>query len=212
MKHWEFTGEEKTVLGATLKRIRATSKFTLAFGIAIEAGENGGWIEKEENLSENAWVSGDAMVLDNARVYDNAWVSDNAWVFGNAQVSGNARVFNDVQVSGNARVGGNARAGGHHMLVLGNAHVCGKAHYLQIGPAGSRNDYTTFMRDKKGVIYVSCGCFFGSIMEFREKVRETHGNNKHAKVYLAAADLAELQIDTTPIEDELELPKEEENA
>lgn len=38
-----------------------------------------------------------------------------------------------------------------------------------------------------------------------KKSKKTHGDNKHAQVYLAAANLAELQIDTTPIEDE---PKE----
>ena len=164
MKRWEFTGEEKTVLGVVLKRIRATVEFTLKCGIKVKAGENGGWIEKEENLSGNAWVSGDA------RVYGNACVSGNARVYGNARVSG-------------------------------DACVSGDAHYFQIGPAGSRNDYTTFMRDKQGIIYVSCGCFYGTINEFREKVKRTHGDNKHAKVYLAAADLAELQIDTTPIDE-----------
>ena len=116
-------------------------------------------------------------------------LSDNAWVFDNACVSGDARVFGDAWVSGDARV-------------FGDARVSGNAHYFQIGPAGSRNDYTTFTRDKAGTIYVSCGCFYGTIDAFREKVKQTHGDNKHAKVYLAAADLAELQIDTTPKEDD----------
>ena len=181
MKRWEFNGEEKNVFGITLKQIRATDRFTLKCGITIEAGENGGWIEGEKNLSDNAWVSDNARVYGDAQVFGNAWVSDNAQVFGNARVSGNARVF-------------------------GNARVSGDAHYFQIGPAGSRNDYTTFTRNKAGTIFVSCGCFYGTIDEFRERVKKTHGDNKHAKVYLTAADLAELQIDTIPIEDE---PKEE---
>ena len=48
----------------------------------VEAGELGGYIEKEENLSENgdAWVSGDAMV------YGDAWVYGNARVYGDAEV------------------------------------------------------------------------------------------------------------------------------
>jgi len=28
---------------------------------------------------------------------------------------------------------------------------------------------------------VSCGCFLGTIAEFRAKVTDTHGNNKHTK-------------------------------
>lgn len=50
MKKYEFTGETKTVNSLfrtiTYRRIRAK----VAFGI-VEAGEVGGWIEKEENLS-----------------------------------------------------------------------------------------------------------------------------------------------------------------
>ena len=200
------------MLGVVLKRIHATVEFTLKCGIKVKAGENGGWIEKEENLSGNAWVSGDARVYGNACVSGNARVSGNACVYGNACVSGNARMYDDAWVSGDACVSGHARmyddacvSGNARVYgnarVSGDACVSGDAHYFQIGPAGSRNDYTTFMRDKQGIIYVSCGCFYGTINEFREKVKRTHGDNKHAKVYLAAADLAELQIDTTPIDE-----------
>ena len=47
------------------------------------AGELGGWIEKEENLSHkgNAWVSENAVVRGNAMVRKNAVVSENAEVF-----------------------------------------------------------------------------------------------------------------------------------
>ena len=95
----------------------------------------------------------------------------------------------DAWVFGNARV-------------FGDAQVFGNAHYLLIGRIGSRAEFTTFTRDKAGTIYVSCGCFYGTLVEFRAKVQRTHGDNKHGRVYQAAADLAELQIDTTPIEDE----------
>ena len=81
--NWEFTGETKIYFGITLKRIRAACDFTLKCGIKIHKGELGGWLEKESNLSGDAWVSG------NARVYGNAWVSDNARVSGNARVEGN---------------------------------------------------------------------------------------------------------------------------
>ena len=72
MKKYEFTGEVKRWLGRTLHQIRAL----VAFG-NVEAGEVGGWIEKEENLSQDG----------------NAWVYGNAWVCGNARVCGDARVF-----------------------------------------------------------------------------------------------------------------------
>lgn len=87
----------------------------------------------------------------------------------------------------------------------GNAWVSGNAHYMTIGPIGSRDDDITFTRDKSGNIYTKIGCFFGLISDFRAKVQETHGDNQHAKAYLLAADLAEIRIDTTPIEDESEV-------
>ena len=59
MKKYEFTGEVKLWLGRTLHQIRAT----VSFG-SVRAGDVGGWIEKEENLSQNgdAWVYGNAKV------------------------------------------------------------------------------------------------------------------------------------------------------
>ena len=76
-RKYEFTGETKTELGVTLRRIVAVSEFA---GVAV--GDVGGWIESDKNLAQsgNAWVSG------NARVYGDAWVSGNARVYGDARV------------------------------------------------------------------------------------------------------------------------------
>ena len=101
-KQWEFTGETKIRFGITLKRIRAAVGFRLKCGIVISKGELGGWIEKEANLSDSAWVSGDARVSGTAEVSGNALVcgdalvSDSAWVYGNARVSGNAEVKSSI--------------------------------------------------------------------------------------------------------------------
>ena len=79
-KKYEFTTEEKN----GLKRIKAIRSFG-----NVLAGELGGFIEKNENLSHsgNAWVSDNASVFGDASVFGNAWVSDNASVFGNAWLS-----------------------------------------------------------------------------------------------------------------------------
>ena len=53
---------------------------------------------------------------------------------------------------------------------------------------------TTFFRCKDSTIKVKCGCFTGTVAEFLEKVEETHGDNKHAKAYRLAAELAVAQI------------------
>lgn len=142
MKKYELTEETRIEKGVTLHRIRAVKDFTLVDGTTVHAGDLGGWIEKETNLSHDS----------------SAWVSGEAWV------SGQARVFD-------------------------------QAHYLCVGPVGSRNGFTTFFRTENLEIYVSCGCFLGDINAFRGKVKETHGDSKHAKVHLMLADLAEAQID-----------------
>lgn len=75
MKKYELTSKTLQYKGCTLHRIKALKDFG-----SIKAGELGGWVEKEENLSQygNAWVYGDARVLGNAEVYDDARVCGDA--------------------------------------------------------------------------------------------------------------------------------------
>lgn len=89
---------------------------------------------------------------------------------------------------GKAWVYGNAE-------VYGDAKVFSISHVLVIGPIGSRNDFTTFFRDKDSEITVKCGCFLGKIDKFLEKVCETHGDSKYAIVYREAVEIAKQQID-----------------
>ena len=155
----------------------------------MEEGELGGYVEKEENLSNdgNAWVAGDARVYGNAWVAGDARVYGNAWVYGDARVFGNARVYGDAEVFGNARVYGDAG-------VFGNAGVFGDADYATVHGFGSEYRTTTFFRTKAGDIGVRCGCFYGTLEEFRAKVKETHGETKTAKEYLMVADLMEFRF------------------
>jgi hypothetical protein len=58
---------------------------------------------------------------------------------------------------------------------------------ITIGPMGSRRD-SLIIQNYADDVWVKAGCFFGSIADFKEKVIATHGNNNHAKNYLAACD------------------------
>ena len=83
-KHFELT--DKFIInafGIKLLQIKCTRKIKHA-----DVGDLGGYIEKEDNLSGDAWVCG------------NAWVSGDAWVSGNAQVSGDAKVSNNNEHCG----------------------------------------------------------------------------------------------------------------
>ena len=192
MKKYELTEETKVIGGKTLFRIRALRSFG-----GIKAGDLGGFIENERNLSHggNAWVGGNAEVYGNAQVGGNArvsgdaWVEDNARVDGDAWVGGYARVNGDAQVVGDARVDGNAQVGGD-AWVGGNARVGGDGlinsnnDYLCEQGLGSRNRSASFFKCKDGHIHVLCGCFSGNLDEFENKVKEEHGNSKYSKEYL----------------------------
>lgn len=106
----------------------------------------------------------------------------------NLSHEGKAWVCGDAEVCGDAKVWGNAK-------VCGDAKVFSASHVLVIGAIGSRDDFTTFFRDKDNEITVKCGCFLGKIDKFLEKVTQTHGDSKYALVYRAAVEVARLQID-----------------
>ena len=78
--------------------------------------------------------------------------------------------------------------------VYGDARVCGDADYAYAHGFGSEYRTTTFFRLKDGGVGVRCGCFYGTLQEFRDKVRETHGKTKKAREYLMLADLMELRF------------------
>ena len=161
MKKYELTEETVTVHGKILHRIKAVRGFE-----SVQAGELGGYIEKEENLSHygNAWVSGNAKVYDDAKVFGNAEVCNNAWVCNNAKV-------------------------------FGNAEVCNMRHFFVQGPIGSRDGFVTFYRAKDDTVWVRCGCFSGSLQEFVDKVEQTHGGSRYEKEYKLAVELAKVCIE-----------------
>lgn len=104
----------------------------VAFG-CVAAGEQGGYVEGEHNLSHagDAWVYDNACVYGNAQVYGDARVYGDAQVYGNAQVSGKAWVFDNAQVYGNAQVFDNAQVSGY-ARVSGNAVATAVTHYLSL--------------------------------------------------------------------------------
>ena len=149
MKKFKLTSEFIVdISGVKLFRIKALIEFG-----NVKAGDLGGYIEKEKNLSHMG----------------NAWVSGNAQVFGNARVSGYAKVFGDARVSGDKD-------------------------YAYAHGFGSCNRTTTFFRLKDGDVGVRCGCFYGTLAQFRDNVCETHGETKKAQEYLMLADLMDFRF------------------
>lgn len=144
-------------------------------------------VSEHAEISGNACIYGYARVFSYARVFGNAEVYGRAIVYGGTYVRGDARVFGKAVVCGDVIVRGGAR-------VSGSAKVSRARDYATVDGFGRECRTTTFFRRQDGSVGVQCGCFYGSLQEFREQVRKTHGDSKLAKEYLAIADLMELHF------------------
>lgn len=109
-KKYELTSETKVLPdGTTLYRIRSLAK-----SAHFDAGELGGFIEKESNLSQDGicWVANEAMVYGDAKVLHDAIVSDHAVVCDNAivcicaTISGHARISDYARIEGFSSITG----------------------------------------------------------------------------------------------------------
>lgn len=108
-------------------------------------------------------------------------------ICGHAVVCGNATISESAEVCGKARVHGDA-------TICGDAIICQNTDYTVVQGFGRVQRTTNFYWLKNGDIGVTCGCFDGTIREFRDEVKETHGNNKYAQEYLMIANLMELHF------------------
>ena len=193
-KKYELTKETETLAGGTvLRRIRALRDIPR---FDVKAGELGGFVEEENNLSQDgdAWVfgnakvygkalvSGNARVFGNAKIYGKALVSGNARVFGDAWVFGNAKIFGDAEVSDYAEVSGDARVSGN-ANVSGDAEVSGDADYMVIKNIWSSGRWFTYTSSNKKW---AVGCFYGTGEELVAKAykdRELSGRCYEAIVH-----------------------------
>ena len=185
-KKYKLTEESINYCNKTLYRIESLKDFSI-----VKKGDKGGYIEKEDNLSQE----GDCWISDNAKVFDSAVVSGNAKVYGNAKVCGNTKVFGDAYVYGNALVYNNAVIYGKaevfsdavvydkvrvfddayvcgKVIVCGNAQVCGNAEiknnsdYIVFKNWWSSGRHFTWTRSNN---MWKVGCFYGTGKELIAK-------------------------------------------
>lgn len=176
----------------------------------VKKGDLGGYAEKEENLSHEgfAWVYDDGIVFDNARVINDATVHNYAVVCRAAVLRGSACakdysiiggevvcrntvcisekaiVWGDIKITGDSHIYGNVSLN-MSPITLWDADISQQFHVVSFHGFGSRFSSTAVYRNKDGGLYVTCGCFKGTIEEFKRKVHETHGGNQYAKEYRA---------------------------
>lgn len=145
-KKFELIKEDSIVVeGRTLYRIKALRSFKW-----VSAGDLGGYIEGEHNLSQTGtcWVFDDAKVFDKAIVRDEAEITNEAQVFGEAIVEERSIVVDQAKVYGYANLRDDSMAMGYgevyeyarlsnkavvenHAKVYGNARVEGEASVRQ---------------------------------------------------------------------------------
>lgn len=192
-KKYRLTAETMCFCGVTLHRIKALKDFG-----DVEAGELGGWVESEKNLSQedNCWISTDAKVYANAEIYGNAvleWnaiacentsIWDNAYI-SNAVIRGFTHLFGNVEVCGESVIDGDASLYGHAKVinakvvdaeVCDNVLICDDAYvhgYIKIdGNAYISNDAKVCKKDD----YIVFKNFWSSGRHFTW----TRSNNKWA--------------------------------
>ena len=207
MNKFEIVKNESVrINGVELYRIRAL----IDFG-DVCAGEFGGYIQHERNLSQsgNAWVYGNAMVSDNALVSGSAQVYGDALVQGNAQIFGDARVYGNAWVRGDALVSGSAQVYGD-AWVQGNAQIFGDARVY--GDSWVRGDalvtnihcivWFSNVGTGFGTLTVYCGktellatrgCFYGTLDEFCAESAKHH-TDQIKREYGLLAEMARLRL------------------
>ena len=210
MKKFELTENSINWKGRTLYQIKACKAFITSSGIEINEGELGGWIEKEENLSQRgkAWIWGDTKIYDAAKIYGNAeiWgeaqICGKAEVFGNAQIYGNTITGGNVEVFGNAQIYGNAEISGY-AKVCDNAQICSDAkiggdafisspdNILTVTPLGRYRVSLSMFKTKENSIKVSYNWDIYTLEKFQSVMNDwTEEEVKIAKAIIEVAKVA----------------------
>lgn len=205
-KKYKFTGEKIIHNGRELKRIVAIRSFG-----EVKEGENGGYIEKESNLSHsgNAWVFGDAKVYDNGKVCENGIIRDFAEVFDygtirdDGEVRGQGKVYDNAdivdrgvvcdfaKVHGGSRIFDKGKVYGH-CEIAGKGRVGSLKDFIYISSLGDTDGgYISFYKSRDNKIGICCELFQGTISEFKEVIKENWDSESLWEKYLSACNFAE---------------------
>ena len=212
-KKFELTSEFLVnVFGVKLFRIKALASFS-----DVTIGDLGGFVEKEDNfsaeaqisgdawiygdaqISGNTWISGKAQISGDARIYGDARISDNAWIYGNAQIYGDAQISDNAWIYGNTWVSGDAWIYGDAQIygdawISGDARISGDAQLIWFSKVGSEEGTLTVFKAEAG-LKVTRGCFLGTDVEFLAAVDIKHGaDSKIGKEYHLLIEVARSRL------------------
>lgn len=219
-----LTSESKNMYGIRMFRIQAKKTFE-CHGIAVFAGELGGWVESENNLSQD----GSCWIFDNATAYEQSVVSGNAMMTGNSQAYGHSsvsensvltdrsKIFERASIYGNAEMTGDTCAFGQaeifgSALLIERAKASGNAWVYKDAICGGNANLTSKVTETpvviQGLRYIvtimddsmSVDCMSHTFEEWRniDKRELLRWDGKEAlRFYEKYHSLIEMTIDTT---------------
>lgn len=183
-KKYELLLDDSIEYKGTLYRIKSLKDFG-----DVKAGDLGGYIESESNLSHygNCWV------YDTAKIYGNAEVWGHASVYGNAKVYDKAKVCEYAVVNQNAKIYGNATVCGrayiYHNAVINKGNIIGiiSRPFKDIFQHQCENRVLTAILTENNKILYMIGCQENiTEKEFIDRIHNTSGGlekNPHRKDY-----------------------------
>lgn len=109
---------DDTIEKQVVYRIKALKGFEIN-GKCVTVGDLGGYVESENNLSQedNCWVEGNVYVYGNAKISGNAHISTDSEhvdleIYEDAKISGNVCIIGDGAISGNSIITDNVKIDG----------------------------------------------------------------------------------------------------
>ena len=114
--------------------------------------------------------------------------------FGNVKegdIGGYIESEKNLSQDGSAWVSGDA-------WVYGDADIKTTGDICSMSGFGSKYRTTTAFRTKNGDVHVSCGCFFGSLEAFCQRVESTHGNNLYGREYKKMIEMLKIHFEVEP--------------
>ena len=142
-------------------------------------------------IHEDAHITGHALICDLVEVYGDTLINKYAVVSQRAKIYDNVIVTDSVCITGDAEVRCKAHIYGNTTIAM-RGLIERNSEYACVSGFCSVNRTTTFYLsvDRKTIL-VNCGCFNGTIDEFRNWVNETYSDNGLGKEYLDLANLME---------------------
>lgn len=100
MNKYILTSETKNIDFTVLHRIQALKDFG-----NVKAGDLGGWIERESNLSQEGlcWVYGNTKVYGNAIISGDVFIAGDYWISGCVHIYGKSWIYVNASICENIK-------------------------------------------------------------------------------------------------------------